>query len=65
MVRRPSVVRCHRRRRHSQCSKIFFSGTALPIKAKFYVEPPWVGGNDILFAASGSHDQDGCHAYIW
>ena len=22
-------------------------------------------GNDILFAASGSHDQDGCHAHIW
>ena len=37
---RPSVVR---RRRRSQCSKIFFSETALPIKAKFYVEPPWVG----------------------
>ena len=31
---------CHR---HSQCSKIF-SETALPIKAKFYVELPWVGG---------------------
>ena len=31
-------------RRRSQCSKIFFSETALPIKAKFYVEPPWVGG---------------------
>ena len=40
MVRRPSV---RRRRRRSQCSKIF-SETALPIKAKFYVEPPWVGG---------------------
>ena len=40
MVRSPSasVVR------HSQCSKIFFSDTAEPIKAKFYVEPPWVGG---------------------
>ena len=36
-VRRPSV-RC------PQCSKIFFSETAGPIKAKFYVEPPWVGG---------------------
>ena len=36
-VRRPSVVR-------SQCSNIFFSETAWPIKAKFYVEPPWVGG---------------------
>ena len=33
----PSVVR-------SQCSKIFFSKTAWPIKAKFYVEPPWLGG---------------------
>ena len=36
--RRPSVVR------RSQCSNIFFSETAWPIKAKFYVEPPWVGG---------------------
>ena len=36
---RPSV-----RRRRPQCSKIFFSETALPIIAKFYVEPPWVGG---------------------
>ena len=37
---RPSVVV---RRRRSQCSK-FFSETALPIKANFNVEPPWVGG---------------------
>ena len=22
-------------------------------------------GNEILFAASGSHDQDGRHAHIW
>ena len=35
---RPSVLR------RPQCSNIFFSETALPIKAKFYVEPPWVGG---------------------
>ena len=28
---------------HPQCSNIF-SETAWPIKAKFYVEPPWVGG---------------------
>ena len=27
-----------------QCSNIFFSETPGPIKAKFYVEPPWVGG---------------------
>ena len=37
---RPSGVR-------SQCSKIFFSKTAGPIKAKFYVEPPWVGGTKV------------------
>ena len=40
MVRRPAVgVVCR-----SQCSKIFFSETAGPIKAKFYVEPPLIGG---------------------
>ena len=39
VVRRPSAsVVC------PQCSNIFFSETAWPIKAKFYVEPPWVGG---------------------
>ena len=53
-----------RRRHRSQCSKIF-SKTALPIKAKIYVEPPWVGGGDILFATSGSHDKDGHHAHKW
>ena len=37
---RPSSVR----RRRPQGSKIFFSETAGPTKAKFYVEPPWVGG---------------------
>ena len=45
-VRRPSVrpsVRPSSVRR-PQCSKIFFSETAGRIKAKFYVEPPWVGG---------------------
>ena len=30
-----------------QCSKIFFSKTAWPIKAKFYVESPWVGGTKV------------------
>ena len=39
--RRPSVGGVCRR---SQCSKIFFFETAGPLKAKFYVEPPWVGG---------------------
>ena len=37
----PSVVVVIRR---PQCSNIFFSETAWPTKAKFYVEPPWVGG---------------------
>ena len=31
----------------SKCSKMFFSKTARPIKAKFYVEPPWVGGTKV------------------
>ena len=28
-------------------SKIFFSETAWPIKVKFYVEHPWVGGTEV------------------
>ena len=41
--RRPSVCPSSVGVRRSQCSKIF-SKTTGPIKAKFYVEPPWVGG---------------------
>ena len=66
MVRRHSVrpsssssVRSSVRRRRSQCSKIFSSETAGPIKAKFYVEPPWVVGTKVYSQHSGSHDQDG------
>ena len=56
---RPSSSVVHR----SQCSKIS-SETALPIKAKFYVEPPWVGG--LIFCSRHlGHDQDGRHAHIW
>ena len=43
-VRRPSsssVVR------PSTFSNIFSSETAWPIKAKFYVEPPWEGGTKV------------------
>ena len=38
-----SGVCCRRRhcRRRQQCLNIFSSETALPIKAKFYMEPPW------------------------
>ena len=35
--------RCRCRRR-PPFSNVFSSETAWPIKAKFYVEPPWVGG---------------------
>ena len=44
---RPSSGRASSVRRRSQCSKIFFSKTNRPIKAKFYVEPPWVGGKKV------------------
>ena len=43
----PGSCVCHRHTlsvvRRTQCSNIF-SETAWSIKAKFYVEPPWVGG---------------------
>ena len=45
-VRRPSV-------RRPQCSSIFSSETAGPIKAKFYVEPPWVGGTKVYINGPG------------
>ena len=45
MVRRPSVVVVVVRL--FTFSNIFFSKTAWPIKAKFYVEPPWVGGRKV------------------
>ena len=41
-VRRPSVSRPS-----STISKIFFAETAWPIKVKFYVESPWVGGTKV------------------
>ena len=47
-----SGVRPSSFRRCSQCSKIF-SKTAWPIKAKFYVEPPWVGGTKVCLRHLG------------
>ena len=44
MLRRPSVVVVCR---PSTISKIFFSETARPMKAKFCVEHPWVGGTKV------------------
>ena len=46
-------------------SEVFFFMELTANKAIFYVKPPWVGGTIFLFAASGSHDQDGHHAHIW
>ena len=34
-------------------SKIFFSKIALPIKAKFYVEPHWEGGKKVCINGTG------------
>ena len=45
--RRPSV------RRRPPFSKIFSSETAWPIKAKFYVEPPWEGGTKVYIDGPG------------
>ena len=50
-IRRPSVVR--RRRPSSTFSNIFSSETAWPIKAKFYVEPPWEGGTKVCINGPG------------
>ena len=46
-----SGVRCRRRRQQSL--NIFSSETALPIKAKFYVEPPWEGGTKVCINGPG------------
>ena len=48
MVRRPSVVI-----RHPPFSKIFFSQTAGLIKAKFCMEPQWVGGKKVCLRSLG------------
>ena len=41
------------RRRPFTFSNIFSSETALPIKAKFYVEPPWEGGTKVYINGPG------------
>ena len=40
------------------------SETTWPVKVKFYVEHPWVGGIESLIAKSGLLDEDGRHAHI-
>ena len=39
--------------RCQQCLNIFSSETAWPIKAKLYVEPPWVGGTKVYINGPG------------
>ena len=50
-VRRPSVRRPSVRR--PQFSKIFFSETAWPIKAKFYMKHLWEGGTNVYINNPG------------
>ena len=42
-----------RRCRPSTISNVFSSKTARPIKAKFYVEPPWEGGTKVYINGPG------------
>ena len=51
-VRRPSAS-VGVRRPSSTFSNIFSSETAWPIKAKFYVEPPWEGGMKVYINGPG------------
>ena len=48
-----SVVVVGVRRRPFTFSNIFSSETAWPIKAKFYVEPPWEGGTKVYINGPG------------
>ena len=54
-IRRPSVHPSASvvRRPSSTFSNIFSSETAWPIKAKFYVEPPWEGGMKVYINGPG------------
>ena len=50
MIRRPSSVV---RRRRPPFSKIFFSETAWPTKAKFYMKHLWEGGTNVFINNPG------------
>ena len=45
-------------------SNIFFSKTACPIKAKFYVEPPLVGGTKVCSRHLGHMTKMAAHPYM-
>ena len=50
---RSSVCRPSFRRRPSTILNVFSSETARPIKAKFYVEPPWERGTKVYINGPG------------
>ena len=60
LIGEPIVYPCSGvRRRCRRCccrppfSNVFSSETAWPIKAKFYVEPPWEGGTNVYINGPG------------
>ena len=66
MVRRPPFVLCPSICRPSTFSNILFSKTALPIKAKFYVEPSCVGGMKVcLWHLGYMTNMAGTRIYIY
>ena len=48
-----SIPMLRRHRCRPPFSYVFFSKTARPIKAKFYVEPPWEGGTKVYLNVPG------------
>ena len=64
--RRPSVVRPSVVRRPSfTMLKHLLLRNSLADQSQILCGASLGRGNEILFAASGSHDQDGRHAHIW
>ena len=59
-----SVRRCCCRR-CSQFSNIFSSETAWPIRAKFYVEPPWKRGIKVCINCPGHMTKMAAIPHIW
>ena len=49
----PASVLIVFRRRRFTISNVFFSKTTLPIKVKFYMEPPWEGGTKVCINGLG------------
>ena len=63
--RRPSVVVVVRRPSSSTMLKHLLLRNRLAYQSQILCGASLGRGNEILFVASGSHDQDGRHAHIW